>query len=321
MLIIKKNAILSYMTHYSAVLCIGFVQATPINQADIESGLTIDQSGSWQLVENITFTCQYGIIINAPDVTLDLQGYTIDGQETGQCALSVRADNCHILNGIIKATADTAITLENTIGTQVSKVTMQECQQGIQITNCQYSTIQDCIVQTPNTTGLIVTDSNYTTISGITVQGSKADGVLIEGSSDGSALAHAIVFGCTGTAISLSSNAISLTGLVIYKNGANGIVIAGNDIALTGLSCSLNGGNGLLISGQGALIQRAAIGANAQDGIHLSASSANTKIAGGISSGNTLIGINNLGATSNTAAHVDVRVNKVRNLWRIINSH
>ena len=79
---------------------------TPIHSADLP--LTISQSGSYYIAENITFSTvdTNGITITASNVTIDLCGFTIQGPNTGTAGAAIASDsqaieNITILNGTI----------------------------------------------------------------------------------------------------------------------------------------------------------------------------------------------------------------------------
>src|SRR5690348_3263332 len=89
-IILCSSTLYSFMTH-----------AFTISQADLVSEYIINQSGTWQLTESVTFTNPQAISIVADNVTLNLQGYTIDGQEVGGCAILISGSNCTVVNGAI----------------------------------------------------------------------------------------------------------------------------------------------------------------------------------------------------------------------------
>ena len=73
----------------------------PIRASDFP--LTIESSGSYYLVEDVTTTGD-GITIEADHVTIDLMGFTID---TGwNTAINARSRNVTIMNGTLIANID-----------------------------------------------------------------------------------------------------------------------------------------------------------------------------------------------------------------------
>jgi|GEM_PF-2949435 len=296
MIIIKSKNILVHAIGYTLFFGIITLQAIPIYQADIDAGLVITQQGTWELAQSVTFVVPCAISILADNVTLNLQNYTMDGQAIGECAISVTGNNCLILNGLIQATTQTAIQINDSTGSVVEQMTIQNAQDGISVTN-----------------------SGYTNINNITVHDNEGYAIAVYGESDGTTIGQALIYHCTTYGIIVASNTASLTGITIYGITGDGVQLIGDNIQCYFVSSSLNTGNGFLIAGQTNTLQLCYASQNGIDGMQLATTSSGVSIIGGISSGNANIGIDNLGATSNTASFVDVRKNKVRDLWRIVN--
>ena len=68
-------------------------------------GITISQSGSYYLTENLTVTTGDGITINASEITLDLNGFTIRSTKAtaGYSGVKVNGSQVSIFNGHVKS--------------------------------------------------------------------------------------------------------------------------------------------------------------------------------------------------------------------------
>jgi hypothetical protein len=275
--------------------CIGSAHSVTITQADINNDLIITQSGgSWQLTESVTFTNQCAITVNADNVTINLQGYSIDGQNIGGCAININGNNCHIFNGAINATTNTALEIADASGINIEQITIKNSHSGIWIS-----------------------DSTYTTIKNITVEKVVGQAVVIDENCDESTLNQLHIYDCSDDAITIISDHVSLTGIVVYNITGDGIVLSGNNIKCFGVSSSLNTQNGFTISGQEIQLLQCAANLNTQDGILLQNSSQNISIIGGLASGNGNIGIENQGTSSNKISFFQARANKNRDFLKI----
>lgn len=296
------NRIVNRYTQIHFVICtiifwMGSAYSASITQADINNDLVITQSGgSWQLTEPVTFTNQCAITVNADNVTIDLQGYLIDGQNIGGSAITINGNNCHIFNGTINATTSTALEIQDTSGTNIEQITIKNSDSGIWIS-----------------------DSTYTSIKNITVEKVVGQAVVIDENCDESTLNQVHIYDCSDDAITIMSDNVSLTGVVVYNITGDGIVLSGDNIKCFGVSSSLNTQNGFTVSGKAIQLLQCAANLNTQDGILLQNSSQNISIIGGLASGNGNIGIENQGASSNKASFFQARVNKNRDFWKITN--
>ncbi|MEL6330198.1 MAG: right-handed parallel beta-helix repeat-containing protein [Planctomycetota bacterium] len=92
---------------------------TPINArhtpGDATAAFLITRSGSYYLTGNLVALSSQigdvGIRVDAPDVTIDLSGFTINGRGVFASAVVAAGDNVALRNGIIKDTAGDAVNI------------------------------------------------------------------------------------------------------------------------------------------------------------------------------------------------------------------
>ncbi len=95
----------------------------PIKPSDMPK--TISSSGSYYLTDNFTATtASHGIFITASNVTIDLNGYSLDGNSVGKEAIAIDAGiiNTTIRNGNIHNFSDAGIYSEESERTYVENV-------------------------------------------------------------------------------------------------------------------------------------------------------------------------------------------------------
>ena len=303
------------------ISCHYITHSLTITQADIDSGLIIDQPGTWELIENLTFTTPYAIIITSTGVSLNLNNYSIRGDNLGQVAIQISNSDCHILNGTIENSTSTAIEISQSSGVSIENITYQNCSASISVLDSEYTNIASCTVIHSENTAISVNNSPYTTLKNITITECLSDCVVITGTSNSSFLNQIQVSHSTGTnGIKISSDMITLKGIVAFSLAGNALAIEGNNVEMCFASIGLNNGHGCIISGSETHLQQCSFSKNNGDGILLQATSTNTSIINSLSSGNSHIGINNLGANSNQLNSTLCCNNGVRDLWRIINN-
>lgn len=305
----------------SIVSCCTIIHCLTITQADIENGLIIDQPGSWELFENVTFNTPYAIIVTSTGVSINLNSYSIKAAHSGQIALQVQESDCHISNGIIENSNGIGIEVINCSGVSIEKMIYLSCSQAISIIDSEYTNIGSCSVIHSQDTAIFINNSPYTTLKNITITECSGDGVIISGTSHDSFLNQIQVSDSTVIqGIKISSDMITLKGIVIFSLRGNALVIEGNHVSIYLASIGLNNGHGCIVSGIETLLQQCSFTKNTGDGIRLQITSANTNIINSSSSGNGHIGINNLGANSNQSNSTLCCNNDVRDVWRIINN-
>lgn len=305
----------------SIVSCWTIIQSLTITQPEIENGLVIDQPGSWELVENVTFNTPYAIMVTSTGVSINLNGYTIKAVHNDQIALQIQESDCHISNGQIENSNGIGIEVINSSGVSIERMTYLNCLQAISITDSEYTNIDSCSIIHSQQTAILINNSPYTTLKNITITECSGDGVTISGTSHDSFLNQIQISDSTVIhGIKISSNTVTLKGIIAFSLIGNALVIEGNHVSAYLASIGLNNGHGCIVSGTETLLQQCSFTKNTGDGILLQITSANTNIINSSSSGNGHIGINNLGANSNQSNSTLCCNNGLRDLWRIINN-
>ncbi len=301
------------------IFCGAYAENFIITQDDIENGLIIAESGIWELAETVTFDVNHAIEIEVPDVILDLKGYAIEALEQGNNAITVNQVNCQIVNGIIRNTASTAISITTASGVTVNGIVIQNCFAGIYIANSDFITTSSCVINGSQDVGILAINAPYTVLENITITNSNSDGIILTGNSEGSSLNQITISQCTGSSgIMINTDDVVLRSIVLSKLTGDAIVLNGNNTKVTFASVALNDGNGCVIAGTGTILQQCTFSSNGLNGILLQNTAASTQVINCQSSGNTKIGINNLGATSNRGSFSYAMFNKVRDLWRFV---
>lgn len=97
-----------------------------LNQQSITLPYTIVQSGSYVLTSNLTGVAgQSGIVINADDVTVDLNGFSLFGAPGtlhGIFAATPGSRNISVVNGTVRGWGQRGVDLRNAAASQVSRV-------------------------------------------------------------------------------------------------------------------------------------------------------------------------------------------------------
>lgn len=205
---------------------------TPIAAADFPVQIT--QPGSYYLVENVPFvgaSGEHGIEILVDDVTLDLNGFYLEGANevaaggTGIRALNRR--NIHIKNGTVRNWSIGGISLSGSENCIIGHVRVENCQStGIQAGT--RARVHDCTVLGSGGAGISASGS---TISGCVVRGSGGDGIF---TSSGSSVTNSISHGNTARGIVVSAGG-SITSCGSAQNGSWGMQASnGSSIANCG---------------------------------------------------------------------------------------
>lgn len=138
-------------------------QTTP---GDATSFFNITEPGSYYLTANLTFSGDvYGILISAPDVTLDLNGFTITraGGFTSKAlirAATPSSSNIVVKNGTVKSSGSHGIDLYS--NARVENVTViKPAQHGIFLGGRSY--VVNCIIDDPGLDGVNVGSDSVVT--------------------------------------------------------------------------------------------------------------------------------------------------------------
>ncbi len=118
---------------------------TPIGQADVP--MTITNSGSYLLTSNLILPGATAITINADDVTLDLNGFTINAAFSGIIIASGR-ERGHIRNGTIRDAGDVGINGPQANNFKLSNLRIFDCFNSVMLGDDAHLT--DCVIDTSN---------------------------------------------------------------------------------------------------------------------------------------------------------------------------
>lgn len=292
----------------------------PIYQEDVQNGLIIAQSGTWQLQEDITCNGQFGISIASDNVSLDLNGHTISTQEQCQQAIIATGNVCTISNGTILGTGSvTGIVINSTEGSHIVRITCQGCATGISITGSNFTFLSQCTTSSCSNNGIVVQNSPATTIKNCLVQACESEGIIIGLGSTNTTLNQVGITAGNISGARIDSDDVTVTYVVVTNSKGDGIVINGNNVSLNTCSIARVTGNGCTISGSNTQIQYGIYSGNSGDGIRLTSTSSLTQLTAIMVNGNQAVGINNFGATSNRAFMVSCSKNVIRDFWRIVN--
>ncbi len=230
---------------------------TRIQQNDLSGGTyTISSPGRYALVENITYVMGTNMIsIEADNVYLDLNGFTIDGANSSVHNIQISSDRSNIYignghlsnagtNGILLSPGNTNIIIENvtatgagsvgialvTAGNAIENVTFNNCNafnnaaQGFICTGGSNITYTNCIANNNGTHGIDIASSNNILVDGFSTADNGAKGININNTYE-VALMHITSFQDTTNGIDLvgTTSLVTIQDFEIFKPGSNGI--------------------------------------------------------------------------------------------------
>ncbi|MFM9956781.1 MAG: right-handed parallel beta-helix repeat-containing protein [Phycisphaerales bacterium] len=225
---------------------------------DASDQFKITQPGSYFLDSNIKIAegKTWGLAVLAPAVTLDLNGFTIDGNNVGQNG-GIRVDAASVLirNGTIRNVYLNGLAATNFLGgspgmtvenIRVLDVTGPSSflSQTVGIRTGRGAIVRDCYVN--NAPAGIVTGFNAN-VSGCTVEFARKGGIYIEG---GATVSDCVVVGTAGGpaegyAFYLGDGS-SMKNCVARSNSGDGFFADGKETALIGCLSSNNAGAGFV---------------------------------------------------------------------------
>ena len=258
---------------------------------------TIERPGSYYLSENIILTdpSERGIWITCPDVTLDLNGFSITSEAEALCAVLVDAPatNCTIRNGYI-SNVSTGISSADAQGTMVDNLRMSNVQIGFDssvsslVKNCTFenakeipdsigirtgdnSTVENCIVTGFSTFGIQVLKN--CSVSGWTAY-KNGTGIAFGGESE---ISDCKSMGNSGPGIFTEEGSGRVLNCIANENSSTGIFCSAvplteNHIEIIGCRANGNLSGGILSSNFGTTTIRDCV-ANHNIGYAISASS------------------------------------------------
>jgi parallel beta-helix repeat protein len=161
---------------------------TPISSLPV----TITNPGAYYLTKSLTTTSPTAISINTNDVSLDLMGFTLDGDGIGIYGLqinpfiSTQGNRVAVRNGVIRnfVTAGVVFTFPTT-NILIEDIVVQGCsQQGItSIHGVASSVIRRCVLE-GNSVGLYLTSAQNNLIDSCVAIGNTQTGFLIVGTNN-----------------------------------------------------------------------------------------------------------------------------------------
>lgn len=197
---------------------------TPIPGGIFTSLFTISRSGSYYLIGNRTNTAagSYGILVNANDVTIDLNGFTLSGAGVAQFGVyAASRTNVSVLNGTVRDFTSVGIIAPlSGMGHTISKVSvLNNGGVGIGMIAASACQVVDCLVQ-GNHGGIGVADGGLIARNRVVSNGGVQYGI----SADSNCLI------AENSITSLDTNAAHAWGIIVDGNGTQ---IVGNTISRT----------------------------------------------------------------------------------------
>lgn len=243
---------------------------------------TITQPGSYYLTTNLVGGATNGITVLASDVTIDLGGFTLDGNGTGASGIAAPAPQTNLVvrNGLVKRWQGTAgIDALNVLNVHVAGVqTTDNAGHGLRAG--AGSRVLDCTCAGNGSNGVVVWDNSLVARTVARINGGFGiganNGSTVSDCATAGNRSHGIVVGVGATVVNCSSQANQADGIhgswlisVIHctcsQNASNGVFA---DYRATIQSCTVgdNGGDGIA-STYRAVIQSCTVSDNAGYGI------------------------------------------------------
>mgnify|MGYP000113433063 CR=1 FL=1 len=286
---------------------------TPLSQAQVP--ITISQPGSYYLTGNLFAPVLITAIItvNAPGVTLDLNGFQLDGAtDVGEATYCIRlnavAEGCAIRNGTVMEATTTGIS-SLAAGCSFTNVrATRNAAAGLSAGNG--ALVEGCTASNNGTVG--ISAGSASVVRGCTAADNGSNGISATGTVDG----------CTGTGNGQSgfSGAGIFTRCVANSNSLHGFSVTGglisecraslntqsgisaiNQAFVTRCTCDSNGGSGITVSLRCTALENNC-SMNTASGI------ASTVLGAGWSriEGNTLA-FNNIGISASNTRNIIIR--------------
>ena len=260
----------------------------PINASNTPGNATatfrIAQPGSYYLPESFTATpAKSGLFITADNVTIDLQGFTIDGNSNGTQGINI-ADGrkgVTIHSGAIVDFTSDGVRAPNAIDTHLRDLVVDSVGgAGIDIGNhsivetCRVRTAVDGILAAKNA---IIRDcsvsfcssNGITTGTGATITGCTSEFCTLDGISANQGSTISWCTASTNSDAGIVGLHSSISNCSAFDNGDDGFVASGA-CTLSNCSAVSNVGDGFL-AGTGAVIRDCAAQDNGDDGFSITA--------------------------------------------------
>lgn len=224
----------------------------------------ITESGVYCMVENITLRNSTGLLIDADNVILDLNGYVLAGESGTSNAITIARDRIDITirNGTIKTMLNNAIFVNG--GTKRVKIqnikALQNKNNGIVIQGAESFIITNCIAESNTNTGIVIAESSSLLNENLVIKNciSIANGFhgfeLI--SCSRLSIFNSLAFNNQASGFrEIRCDSVAFWGCLGHNNIANGFVMgtnqasAGSDHRFNQCNANTNGNAGFLIRG------------------------------------------------------------------------
>ncbi|MBN1675928.1 MAG: hypothetical protein JXR37_33095 [Kiritimatiellae bacterium] len=226
---------------------------------------TITNSGSYYLTRNLTTSAETnGIVIEADDVTLDLNGFILSGTPSAWCGIALGTQtnrNITIRNGVVRGWGQSGVSLQDGLNCRLAGITAFDNASlgGAGISVGEEWELEDCFAYKNLSIGIEVGDHSR-------ARNCKARWNMGNGfhSGIGSILEKCVSVenandGFFGQTLSAVLDCVSI------GNTNNGIYLGPNSIA-EGNLCGQNGGHGIMTGG-GSRVARNLVSQSGGDGI------------------------------------------------------
>ena len=211
---------------------------------------TISEPGSYYLTTNLTTTADYGVIIRASGVTLDLMGFALSGGGMNYGVFVDGATNrvveaVVVRNGAVK-NFHIGIRAEYSLGGRFEQLAISDnISDGVYFYGrhgqCNGNTFANCSISGNGTYGVYLNGESGqcagNTMADCTLSGNGSDGVYLDGQSgqcDGNTLADCTLSGNGRYGVDLAGNSSgqcngnTISDCTIRENGDYGVYLYGN---------------------------------------------------------------------------------------------
>lgn len=224
---------------------------TPVQSlvGDGSNQYVIDQAGSYYLTGNITGVSSLsGIFVSAPNVTIDLNGFSLLGVIGSVHAIvsGSGADGLSIRNGAISGWGGMGVNLSNT--TAQSRI--------------EFLNVDSCLLG-----GISTGQRGFVSYCSVNACGGFGITVL-----SGARIVQCIASGTTGTGNGITCDYGSvIQDCSCTENGGSGLVTNGYGVLVMGCKATFNSMDGVLTNGAGAEVVDTVATRNSLNGIHSTA--------------------------------------------------
>jgi hypothetical protein len=199
-----------------------FISNKHVNRA---GGIAITESGLYMLTESLIIDAGQGISIQADNVTVDLNGFTVTANAEHTTPVSVtQADVILIKNGVISGG------------------------QGVAITGSYGVTLENLVVTYPFNTGIALHDVHGVTIDHCTVRQGVQAGITADTGSTQITIRDTAISDCQGNGFDLQAQGMLLANATAQHNGGTGVTISNSaDAHIQRAIVDNNSGNGIFV--------------------------------------------------------------------------